>query len=162
MNFTALSQGRHPSAKLKGERLRGGMSFPKAAGLEVTEYQENSGLMPRLIKVQPRARPSTPPTHSWSDLSGRSLCCSRSHQLYTMSPGVKPDTEASGHEASPEGHEGKSTHNLCPQVVYQLQSRFYRVGGTREESRLATTRLKLTNVLRHKKMKRKNNSTVCV
>ena len=41
-----------------------------------------------------------------------------------MSPGVKPDTEASGHEVCPEGHEGKSIHNLCPQVVYQLQSGF--------------------------------------
>ena len=58
MNFTALSQGRHRSAKLKGWRLREGMSFPKAAGLEVTESQENSGLLPGLIKVQLPARPS--------------------------------------------------------------------------------------------------------
>jgi len=60
MNFTALSQGRHPSAKLKGERLREGMSYPKAARLEVTEYQENSGLLPGLIKVQPLPIPAPP------------------------------------------------------------------------------------------------------
>lgn len=87
MNFTALSQGRQRSDKLKGGRLREGVSFPKAAGLEVTESQENLGLLPGLIKVQLPARPSprfTPGLPSRGDPSvapGHILNFTQCHQV---------------------------------------------------------------------------------
>lgn len=49
-----------PILQMSKLRLREGMSYPKAARLEVTEYQENSGLLPGLIKVQPLPVPAPP------------------------------------------------------------------------------------------------------
>lgn len=84
-------QGRHPSLELTEEGSEKACALPQATRLEVTywlgEFRPTDWTHQSPVTLMDS---SDSPLHSWSDLPGKSPCCSRSNpQLYTIPPGVK-------------------------------------------------------------------------